>query len=78
MGWLEGRRKKWGDKVVDVAGNTDLVTSRINEVLANRQISGRGVGDQLNSAQGRYQVSGTPTPKDAFWSYTRVCVSRLS
>ncbi|HCO1983848.1 TPA: TlpA family protein disulfide reductase, partial [Escherichia coli] len=53
--------KKWGDKVVVVAVNTDPETVRINDLLAKHQITYPVVRDQLNITQERYQVIGTPT-----------------
>lgn len=61
MDTLEALSKKWGDKVVVVAVNTDPETVRINDLLAKHQITYPVVRDQLNITQERYQVIGTPT-----------------
>ena len=58
---LAALSKKWGDKVVVVAVNTDPETVRINDLLAKHQITYPVVRDQLNITQERYQVIGTPT-----------------
>ena len=61
MDTLAALSKKWGDKVVVVAVNTDPETVRINDLLAKHQITYPVVRDQLNITQERYQVIGTPT-----------------
>ncbi|ENO7812536.1 TlpA family protein disulfide reductase [Salmonella enterica] len=61
MNTLEALNKKWGDKVVVVAVNTDPETVRIDDLLAKHQITYPVVRDQLNITKERYQVIGTPT-----------------
>lgn len=51
MDTLEALSKKWGDKVVVVAVNTDPETVRINDLLAKHQITYPVVRDQLNITQ---------------------------
>lgn len=52
MDTLEALSKKWGDKVVVVAVNTDPETVRINDLLAKHQITYPVVRDQLNITRG--------------------------
>lgn len=83
MDTLEALSKKWGDKVVVVAVNTDPETVRINDLLAKHQITYPVVRDQLNITRERYQVIGTPTSvlidsEGRVLELHGVCVSRLS
>ncbi|HAU4332200.1 TlpA disulfide reductase family protein [Citrobacter freundii] len=61
MDALEALSKKWGDKVVVVAVNTDPATVMIDGLLAKHQVSYPVLRDQLKISQERYQVIGTPT-----------------
>jgi thiol-disulfide isomerase/thioredoxin len=61
MDTLQALSKKYGDKVVVVAVNTDPDTVDINALLVKHQITYPVVRDQLKITQERYKVIGTPT-----------------
>ncbi|WP_146050872.1 TlpA family protein disulfide reductase [Citrobacter amalonaticus] len=61
MDTLESLSKKWGDKVVVVAVNTDPETVNVAGLLEKHSISYPVLRDQLKITQERYQVIGTPT-----------------
>ncbi|MEE3664581.1 TlpA disulfide reductase family protein [Brenneria sp. g21c3] len=61
MATLEKLSRRYGDRVVVVAVNTDPDGVDISPLLAQHQISYPVIRDQLGITKERYQVIGTPT-----------------
>ncbi|MTH47323.1 TlpA family protein disulfide reductase [Intestinirhabdus alba] len=61
MDALEALSKKWRDKVVVVAINTDPQAVSLDNLLAKHQVSYPVLRDQLQITQERYRIIGTPT-----------------
>lgn len=61
MGTLEALSKRWGEKVMVVAVNTDTASVPLEALLAQHAITYPVLRDQLNITQERYRVIGTPT-----------------
>ncbi|MEN3260861.1 TlpA disulfide reductase family protein [Sodalis endosymbiont of Spalangia cameroni] len=61
MDTLETLSKRWGEKVMVVAVNTDPASVPLEALLAQHAITYPVLRDQLNITQERYRVMGTPT-----------------